>query len=70
MVIDCAADFRLRNKADWDEFYGGQYAGAWPYGIPEIPGNRAALKGSNRVAVPGCFPTTITLGCFPLLRET
>lgn len=68
VVIDCAADFRLRNKADWDEFYGGQYAGAWPYGIPEIPGNRASLKGSNRVAVPGCFPTTITLGALPAVK--
>lgn len=68
-VIDCAADFRLRNKEDWDAFYGGEYAGAWPYGIPEIPGNREKLKGSNRVAVPGCFPTTITLGALPAVAQ-
>lgn len=68
-VIDCAADFRLRNKEDWDAFYGGGYAGAWPYGIPEVPGNRDKLKGSNRVAVPGCFPTTITLGALPAVAQ-
>ena len=58
-VIDCAADFRLRNRADWDAYYGGEYAGSWPYGIPEIPGNREQLRGSNRVAVPGCFPLSL-----------
>ncbi|MBE7339232.1 MULTISPECIES: N-acetyl-gamma-glutamyl-phosphate reductase [Corynebacterium] len=68
-VIDCAADFRLRNKEDWDAFYGGEYAGAWPYGIPEVPGNREKLQGSNRVAVPGCFPTTITLGALPAVAQ-
>lgn len=68
-VIDCAAGFRLRNKEDWDAFYGGEYAGAWPYGIPEVPGNRDKLKGSNRVAVPGCFPTTITLGALPAVAQ-
>ncbi|OFQ37253.1 N-acetyl-gamma-glutamyl-phosphate reductase [Corynebacterium sp. HMSC072D12] len=68
-VIDCAADFRLRNKEDWDAFYGGEYAGSWPYGIPEVPGNRDKLKGSNRVAVPGCFPTTITLGALPAVAK-
>lgn len=64
-VIDCAADFRLRSKSDWDAFYGGDYAGSWPYGIPEVPGNREALRRTNRVAVPGCFPTAVTLGALP-----
>jgi len=68
-VIDCAADFRLRNKADWDAYYGGDYAGSWPYGIPEVPGNREKLQGSNRVAVPGCFPTAITLGALPAVAK-
>ena len=68
-VIDCAADFRLRNKEDWDAYYGGDYAGAWPYGIPEVPGNREKLHGSNRVAVPGCFPTAITLGALPAVAK-
>lgn len=65
LVIDCAADFRLRNEQDWADFYGGDYAGSWPYGIPEMPGHRQAIASSKRVAVAGCFPTTITLGALP-----
>ena len=68
-VIDCAADFRLRSKEDWDSFYEGEYAGSWPYGIPEVPGNRDALRRTNRVAVPGCFPTAITLGALPAVAH-
>ncbi|MDY3127347.1 MAG: N-acetyl-gamma-glutamyl-phosphate reductase [Corynebacterium sp.] len=68
-VIDCAADFRLRHEKDWVDFYGGDYAGSWPYGIPEIPGNRDQLRGSKRIAVPGCFPTTITLGALPAVAR-
>ncbi|PRQ11188.1 N-acetyl-gamma-glutamyl-phosphate reductase [Corynebacterium sp. 13CS0277] len=65
IVIDCAADFRLRNKADWDAFYGGDYAGSAPYGIPEMPGHREELQGARRIAVPGCFPTGATLAALP-----
>ena len=68
-VIDCAADFRLRSKSDWDAFYGGQYAGSWPYGIPEVPGNREALRGAHRIAIPGCFPTAVTLGVLPAVAH-
>src|SRR5699024_7493672 len=64
-VIDCAADFRLQSASDWEDFYVSEHAGTWPYGIPEIPGNREQLQGSKRVAVPGCFPTTMTLGALP-----
>ena len=65
VVIDCAADFRLQSASDWEDFYGSEHAGTWPYGIPELPGNREQLQGSKRVAVPGCFPTTMTLGALP-----
>lgn len=68
-VIDCAAGFRLRSKSDWNAFYGGHYAGSWPYGIPEVPGNREALRCTNRVAVPGCFPTAVTLGALPAVAH-
>lgn len=67
VVIDCAADFRLKDAKDWEDFYGSEHAGTWPYGIPELPGHREQLKGSKRVAVPGCFPTTITLGALPAI---
>ncbi|HEY9375091.1 N-acetyl-gamma-glutamyl-phosphate reductase [Streptomyces sp.] len=65
LVVDMGADFRLQNAADWDRFYGSEHAGTWPYGLPELPGARAALEGSKRIAVPGCFPTAVTLALFP-----
>lgn len=69
LVIDCGADFRLQSAEDWTEFYGGEHAGTWPYGLPElIVGSgrqREALKGVNRIAVPGCNVTAITLGLQP-----
>ena len=68
VVIDCAADFRLKDFKDWENFYGSEHAGSWPYGIPELPGNREELQGAKRVAVPGCFPTTMTLGALPALH--
>ena len=68
VVIDCAADFRLRDAEQWKRFYGSEHAGSWPYGLPELPGQRAALQGANRVAVPGCFPTGATLAAWPALQ--
>uniref|UniRef100_UPI0007E512CE N-acetyl-gamma-glutamyl-phosphate reductase n=2 Tax=Streptomyces TaxID=1883 RepID=UPI0007E512CE len=65
LVIDCGADFRLSDAADWERFYGTPHAGTWPYGLPELPGARAALRGSKRVAVPGCFPTAVSLALVP-----
>ncbi|MEV4681217.1 N-acetyl-gamma-glutamyl-phosphate reductase [Streptomyces kurssanovii] len=65
LVIDMGADFRLKDAADWERFYGSEHAGTWPYGLPELPGARAALEGSRRVAVPGCYPTAVSLALFP-----
>ncbi|MEV7354666.1 N-acetyl-gamma-glutamyl-phosphate reductase [Kitasatospora sp. NPDC091276] len=65
LVVDCGADFRLRAATDWEQFYGSAHAGTWPYGLPELPGHRAALKSSNRIAVPGCYPTAVSLALFP-----
>ncbi|MCM2418359.1 N-acetyl-gamma-glutamyl-phosphate reductase [Streptomyces sp. RKAG293] len=65
LIVDCGADFRLRDAADWEKFYGSPHAGTWPYGLPELPGARVALRGSKRIAVPGCFPTSVSLALFP-----
>ncbi|UUU35168.1 N-acetyl-gamma-glutamyl-phosphate reductase [Streptomyces sp. CA-210063] len=65
LVVDMGADFRLEDAADWEKFYGSPHAGTWPYGLPELPGARAALEGSKRIAVPGCYPTAVTLALFP-----
>ncbi|MFI0513726.1 N-acetyl-gamma-glutamyl-phosphate reductase [Streptomyces sp. WSLK1-5] len=65
LVVDMGADFRLEDAADWEKFYGSAHAGTWPYGLPELPGARARLTGSKRIAVPGCYPTAVTLALFP-----
>ncbi|MFB6978907.1 N-acetyl-gamma-glutamyl-phosphate reductase [Streptomyces scopuliridis] len=65
LVVDMGADFRLKDAADWERFYGSAHAGTWPYGLPELPGARAALEGSRRIAVPGCYPTAVSLALFP-----
>ncbi|MFI1355627.1 N-acetyl-gamma-glutamyl-phosphate reductase [Streptomyces sp. NPDC020898] len=66
LVVDMGADFRLHDAADWEKFYGSAHAGTWPYGLPELPGARAALEGSKRVAVPGCYPTAVSLALLPV----
>jgi N-acetyl-gamma-glutamyl-phosphate reductase len=65
VVIDCGADFRLADPRAWEQFYGGTHAGTWPYGLPELPGQRALLTGATRIAVPGCYPTVSTLTLAP-----
>jgi N-acetyl-gamma-glutamyl-phosphate reductase len=65
LVVDCGADFRLRDPQQWAAFYGGEHAGAWPYGLPELPGQRQVLQGATRVAVPGCYPTVSSLALAP-----
>ncbi|MFJ9835322.1 N-acetyl-gamma-glutamyl-phosphate reductase [Streptomyces sp. NPDC101169] len=65
LVVDMGADFRLKDPADWERFYGSPHAGTWPYGLPELPGARAALEGSRRIAVPGCYPTAVSLALYP-----
>ncbi|WP_256105873.1 N-acetyl-gamma-glutamyl-phosphate reductase [Streptomyces sp. ODS05-4] len=65
LVVDMGADFRLADAAAWEAFYGSPHAGTWPYGLPELPGARAALEGSKRIAGPGCYPTAVSLALFP-----
>lgn len=65
VIIDCGADFRLSDAADWEKFYGSAHAGTWPYGLPELPGNRDKLVGATRIAVPGCYPTAASLAMAP-----
>ncbi|ROR91201.1 N-acetyl-gamma-glutamyl-phosphate reductase [Nocardioides aurantiacus] len=65
VVVDCGADFRLTDAALWEKFYGSEHAGSWPYGLPELPGQRELLAGARRIAVPGCYPTVSTLALAP-----
>lgn len=70
LVIDCGADHRLTSEQDWADFYGGEFFGAWTYGLPELVHagggkQRDLLAGATRVAVPGCNVTAISLGLAP-----
>ena len=65
VVIDCGADFRLTDASMWEKFYGGEHAGSWPYGLPELDGQRDKLVSATRIAVPGCYPTVSTLALAP-----
>jgi N-acetyl-gamma-glutamyl-phosphate reductase len=66
LVVDLGADFRLRDPAQWEKYYGGTHAGAWTYGLPELAGARSQIAGSRRIASPGCYATAITLALAPL----
>jgi N-acetyl-gamma-glutamyl-phosphate reductase len=73
LVVDCGADHRLTSEDDWAAFYGGDYFGAWSYGLPELlhadgSKQRSLLKDTKRIAVPGCNVTAITLGLAPAIR--
>lgn len=65
LVIDAAADHRLEDPVAWDKFYGTEHAGSWPYGLPELPRHREKLRGTKRIAVPGCYPTSAQLALAP-----
>ncbi|VAW81355.1 N-acetyl-gamma-glutamyl-phosphate reductase [hydrothermal vent metagenome] len=69
-LIDLAADFRLKDPALWQDWYGMTHAcpdllGEAVYGLPEV--NRTAIIGARLVANPGCYPTAVQLGFLPLL---
>jgi len=66
-VVDLGADFRLSSAEKWTQYYGGAHAGTWTYGLPELPGKRAVIAKSTRVANPGCYATSISLAIAPAL---
>ncbi|TFD20241.1 N-acetyl-gamma-glutamyl-phosphate reductase [Cryobacterium sp. TMT4-10] len=72
LVVDCGADHRLESESDWAAFYGGDYYGAWTYGVPELPvaggTQRSRLQGSRRIAAPGCNASTVALALAPGIR--
>lgn len=70
-VIDLAADFRIRDVAVWEKWYGMTHACPEAvenavYGLPEI--NRKQIRSAQLVANPGCYPTAVQLGFLPLLE--
>lgn len=70
VVVDIAADHRLVDGASWQQFYGSEHPGTWPYGLPELPlrdgsRQREHLIRSQRIATPGCYPTAVSLALAP-----
>src|ERR1700753_3705048 len=68
-VVDLGAGFRLPDPAAWGLFYGGDHPGTWAYGLPELPGARAAVRTASRVASPGCYATASIVALAPLLAH-
>jgi N-acetyl-gamma-glutamyl-phosphate reductase len=67
-IVDLGADYRLEDRTAWEKYYGGNHAGSWVYGLPELSKNqRAAIAKESRVANPGCYATSIALGVAPAL---
>jgi N-acetyl-gamma-glutamyl-phosphate reductase len=67
LVVDLGADFRLQRSHEWAAYYGGEHAGTWTYGLPELLGQRLAITGARRVANPGCYATAIAVALAPVL---
>lgn len=70
-VVDLAADYRIRDVAEWEKWYGMSHGSPdlvaeAVYGLPEI--NREAIRGARLVANPGCYPTAVQLGFLPLIE--
>jgi N-acetyl-gamma-glutamyl-phosphate reductase len=70
-IIDLAADFRIKDVKVWEKWYGMSHAcpdliGQAVYGLPEV--NRDKIRQARLVANPGCYPTAVQLGFFPLLE--
>ena len=70
-VIDLAADFRIKDIAEWEKWYGMTHASPQlvaeaVYGLPEI--NRDTVRTARVVANPGCYPTAVQLGFLPLIE--
>lgn len=67
-IVDLGADYRLEDPAQWEKYYGGKHAGTWVYGLPELASaQREAIKSQNKVANPGCYATSISLGIAPAM---
>ena len=70
-VIDLAADFRLKDQAKFEQWYkiphtAPELIEQAVYGLPEL--NREDIKKASLIANPGCYPTTMQLGFYPLLK--
>ena len=71
-VIDLAADFRIKDTAVFEKWYGMPHScpdilDEAVYGLAEV--NREAIRSARVVGLAGCYPTTMQLGFAPLLAQ-
>ena len=71
-LVDLAADFRLKDAALWEKWYGMPHAcpdllAEAVYGLPEV--NREKIRKARLIANPGCYPTVVQLGFLPLVEQ-
>jgi len=71
-LIDISADFRIRDRATWEQWYGMTHAcpallEEAVYGLPEL--NRDRIRGARLVANPGCYPTAVILAALPMVES-
>ncbi len=71
-VVDLGSDYRLDSAARYEEAYGAPHPhpdelGRWVYGLPELFGDQ--IRSADKVAAPGCYPTSAILALAPLLRD-
>ena len=71
-IIDLSADFRIKDHKEWSKWYGMEHAcpdliAQAVYGLPEV--NREAIKQTDLLACPGCYPTAVQLGFLPLIEN-
>lgn len=70
-IIDLSADFRIKDVAVWEKWYGMTHAcpelvAEAVYGLPEI--HRDKIRNARLIANPGCYPTAVQLGFLPLIE--
>jgi N-acetyl-gamma-glutamyl-phosphate reductase len=68
-IVDLGADHRLADADAWARYYPGAHAGTWTYGLPELPGQRAKISESTRVAATGCYAVATILALAPLIAS-
>jgi N-acetyl-gamma-glutamyl-phosphate reductase len=71
LVVDLAADFRVRDRSLYERYYGPHAAPdllpRFCYGLADVLGT--ALRGAGAIAAPGCFATAAQLALYPLARS-
>jgi N-acetyl-gamma-glutamyl-phosphate reductase len=72
IVLDLSADFRFDDVSTYEKTYEVRHLDhklnrEAVYGLPELFSE--AIKKARIIAVPGCYPTSVILGCAPLMGK-